>query len=316
MKILKLCLITLFIVGISFAQNQDKKGGKILFSKKMIENENDPSITSSFTAEDNIYALAVLKAEAKDFWDYDIKGGDFSLVFDFLDEEPKLLYYSSGTIRGEFLKKSVFPIEILPDPKSVMCYGDHPLKFKRFGVNDQGSDGPIGTALRMKKLPSGKQRVHVTININYAPAAEGEFDITAADFKVFDAIAKKLIEGANRGAMKNAKMPEAKKSDKGLEKQMITALTNSNDWKTGFIKGKSVVKLVIIDPDWMIRRNEFTGAILHRYIRAAAAVKDGEGKCRVYQLITFQEDYVGGKFKPLRYDGIGDNYEIECDKIK
>lgn len=316
MKILKFLFLFLFLSGFLPAQNEGRQGGKILFSKKMIEKEDDASIISSFTAADNIYALVVLKDIPKNFWNYPVKAEDFQLVFDFLDETPKLLYYSTGRIKGAALEKTVLLLEILPDPKTIMCYADNPIWYKRFGMNEQGTDGPIGIALRMKTLPPGKQRVHLTLNLNYTPAASGEFDITAADFKVFDGIATELIDGANKSAMRNAKMPEAKKSDKVLELQMISALMNSNDWKTGFIKGKSVVKLVIIDPDWIIRRNEFTGAILHRYIRAAAAVKNAEGKCRVYQLITFQEDYVGGKFKPLKYDGAGDSFEIECDKVK
>jgi hypothetical protein len=316
MKIFKIIFVLHVLFSISFAQNENKQGGKILFSKASIEKEDDASITTNFTSDDNIYALVVLKDAAKTFWSYPIKAEDFQFVFDFLDEQPKELLYSTGRMKGVVLEKRVIPFEILPDPKTITSYTDNPVSYKRFGVNDQGTDGPICIAYRLKKLPPGKQRVHVTFNLNYANAAEGDFEITAPDFKVFDGTAAKLIEGANKGAMQNAKMPEAKKSDKALEKQMIAALTNSNDWKTGFIKGKSLVKLVIIDPDWMIRRNEFTGAVLHRYIRAAAAVKDADGKCRVYQLITFQEDFIGGKFKPLKYDGVGDGFEIECDKVK
>ena len=317
MKTLKIFITLLMLVAISFAQNEERIGGKILFSKEPISNENDPGITNSFTQNDYIYALVILKDLAKNFWSYPIKAEDFQLVFEFLDEKPTNLYYTNGRIKGAELEKSIISLEILPNPSKMVSYNpDNPISFKRFGVNDQGSDGPIGISLRMKSLPPGKQRVLVKFNLNYSEAAKGEFEITSSDFRMFDQVAKNLIDGANKTALKSAKMPEAKKVDKDLENKMIQAIMNSNDWKTGFIKGKSIVKLVIIDPDWEIRRNQVTGAILHRYIRAAAAIKGPDNKCRVYNLFTFQQDYVGGKFQPLKYDGVGDNYEIDCDKIK
>jgi len=44
-------------------------------------------------------------------------------------------------------------------------------------------------------------------------------------------------------------------------------------------------------------------------------VKDNDGKCYYYPLVTFQEDYVGGSFQPLRYDGAGDRVAIICENV-
>lgn len=95
---------------------------------------------------------------------------------------------------------------------------------------------------------------------------------------------------------------------------MVAALKNSNDWKTGFIDGTEVLK-VAITYDWEIRRHEISGAILHRYCIAYMAVKTKSGGCAYYR-VTFQEDYVGGKFQPLRYDGVGDKVMMDCAKLK
>jgi len=102
-------------------------------------------------------------------------------------------------------------------------------------------------------------------------------------------------------------------NDNKLEAEMIAVLKNSQTYKER-IKGQ-VIKLVIIDPDWMIRRNEITGIILHRYIRATVAVKNDDGTCTVWQLITFQQDYVGNKFGKTKFDGVGDPYKIPCENI-
>ncbi len=52
---------------------------------------------------------------------------------------------------------------------------------------------------------------------------------------------------------------------------------------------------------------KFQGPFCIAYIRAAIAVKTKDvGTVAYYNLVTFQEDYVGGKFLPLKYDGAGD----------
>lgn len=95
---------------------------------------------------------------------------------------------------------------------------------------------------------------------------------------------------------------------------MIKVLKASNTYKER-IKGE-VIKLVIVDPDWTIRRNELTGIILDRYIRATVAVKNADGTCTVWQLITFQQDYVSNVFRQTKFSGVGDPYKIPCENVK
>ncbi|MCJ7484252.1 MAG: hypothetical protein MUO31_14965, partial [Thermodesulfovibrionales bacterium] len=57
------------------------------------------------------------------------------------------------------------------------------------------------------------------------------------------------------------------------------------------------------------------GIILHRYIRAAIAVKNSDGTCTVWPLVTFQQDYVGDKFQKTRFDGVGNPYKIPCEHV-
>jgi hypothetical protein len=119
---------------------------------------------------------------------------------------------------------------------------------------------------------------------------------------------------AGNVATQSATLPKAEMTDKKLESEMIAVLKASNTYKER-IKGE-VVKLVIIDPDWTIRYHEISGAILHRYIRATAAVKNSDGTCTVWQLITFQQDYVSNAFQKMKFDGVGDPYKIPCENVK
>ena len=122
-----------------------------------------------------------------------------------------------------------------------------------------------------------------------------------------------LSESASNLKTKDTVMPKSALSDKKLEAEMIKAFKGSQTYKDR-VKGK-VLRLVIIDPDWMIRRNKLTGIILHRYIRAAIAVKTSDGTCTVWQNVTFQQDYVSNKFQKTKFDGIGDPLKIPCENV-
>ena len=65
----------------------------------------------------------------------------------------------------------------------------------------------------------------------------------------------------------------------------------------------------------MIRWHEISGAILHRYIRAAMAVKNSDGSCTLWNLVTFQQDYVSDAFQKTRFDGVGDPVKIPCENV-
>ncbi len=122
-----------------------------------------------------------------------------------------------------------------------------------------------------------------------------------------------LNESASSLKTKDAVMPKAARTDKNLQADMARAFTSSQTYKDR-VKGE-VLRVVIIDPDWMIRRNAVTGIILHRYIRAAIAVKNADGTCTVWQNVTFQQDYVSNKFQETKFDGIGDPFKIPCENV-
>ncbi|MBN1272989.1 MAG: hypothetical protein JXB26_12035 [Candidatus Aminicenantes bacterium] len=109
-------------------------------------------------------------------------------------------------------------------------------------------------------------------------------------------------------------MAKSARSDKKLEGEMIEAFKASQTYKDR-VKGK-VLRVVIIDPDWMVRRHQISGEILHRYIRAEIAVQNADGTCTLWKLVTFLQDYVGGKFQSTKFDGIGDPLKIPCDNVK
>ena len=182
--------------------------------------------------------------------------------------------------------------------------------YKKFGSEFYG---PVAFATALSQLGPGEHTIIVKLNCNYNVVSTGKFVIKGNDYTVYKKMSKDLNDYASGASTKSAVMPKAARSDKGLESEMIGALKSSQTYKER-IKGE-VLRVVIIDPDWMIRRNEITGVILHRYIRATIAVKNSDATCTVWQLVTFQQDYVGNKFQQTRFDGVGDPYKIPCENV-
>ncbi len=136
----------------------------------------------------------------------------------------------------------------------------------------------------------------------------GEINLNAGDASKWKATVKKL-NGAN---VAKVELPEAVESDPALEAKMV-AFTNkyalANGWKEKFSKA-------VITTDWQTIRNELTGAILGRTRDAAMCATWPDGHC-TFQTIGFQQDYDGSNYSPsLIWGGVGDQSEIECEKIK
>ena len=167
-------------------------------------------------------------------------------------------------------------IDIIPSREKITAYGNGDLLYDKFGKEYAG---PVKYAQAIGKLTAGEHTLIVKVNINYQFVAEGKFKIKGEDYSFYKSLAKELNESVDLLKMKDAVMPKAAMNDKKLEAEMIVALKNSQTYKDR-IKGE-VIRLVIVDPDWYIRRNEITGMIMHRYIRAAVAVKNADGTCTV-----------------------------------
>ena len=295
--------------------------GEMHFSKKMITSPAVEAPVTEFRSGDAIYSIAYLpstvqklfnaKPESKvevEVFIYTIKPP----LYSYQQPSEEQLAYAAMKVSGTALQNNYLIVDIVPEPDKTTAYGTPEITYKEFGKK---YEGPVGYAEELAKLAAGKNTLKVLIKCNYEDVASGTITIEGDDFSIYAKKSEELNLAASSAGAKSATFPEAKKKDPALESRMITALKNSNDWKTGFIDGTEVVKTAIIDADWYVRRHEITGIILHRYIRTAFAVKTKSGGC-AYYTVTFQEDYVGGNFQPLRYDGTTTKTMINCENLK
>lgn len=301
------------------AQPQEKED--IIFSKMPIDPLQPGVSVTSFMAGDPIYTVAYLDKTVQEI--YDVQSTAKVMVDVFLYEIQPPLYdyqqpqemqlsYSSYWLSGSALQNKYLVIDIAPLPDQTSAYGNPEIFYKKFG---EKFDGPVIYTQDLAKLEPGDRSLKMVVRCNYQDVASGHFLLSGTDFSAYKKLSGEINMAAQNIGTQNAMMPKAKKSDPALEASMIAAIKKSNDWASGRFDATEILRLVIIDVDWTIRYHEISGAILHRYIRAAIAVKTRDGNCARYDLITFQEDYVSGKFQPLRYDGAGDKVMMDCANV-
>jgi hypothetical protein len=298
----------------TFAQ----KPGEIVFSRMLIDPQNPAALTSQFKSGDTIYALAFLEKSILTILGSEEKKVDVEVFLYELKpplysyQQPSEIQLESNTLRvaGDALQKTFLPLDIVPGTNAMTAYGSQNLVYQKFGSEFYG---PVAYAAALSTLEPGEHTIIVKLSCNYQFVAVGKLVIQGSDYAVYKKMSKDLNESVSGASTKKAVMPKAALSDKGLEAEMINAFKNSQTYKDR-IKGE-VLRVVIVDPDWMVRRNELTGIVLHRYIRAAIAVKNSDGTCTVWPLVTFQQDYVGDKFQKTKFDGVGDPYKIPCENV-
>jgi hypothetical protein len=309
--------IFLILMETMAAQNP----GEIIFSSAPIEPSNPSGTRNDFTAGDNIYAVAYLTDAVKKL--YQNQSPDATLqveifiyevvppLYDYQQPMENQLTFAEMWLKGSIKENKYLVIDLVPDPANTTAYGGKEISYKSFGKK---FEGPVAFAEALGNLSPGDHKLKIVVNCYYAPVATGEITIKGSDYSVYSTLSQQLNNAAVNAASADAEFPKAVTSDPAREAKMVAALKNSNDWKTGFIDGTDVIKTAITY-DWEIRRHEISGAILHRYCIAAIAFKTKSGEC-AYRKMTFQEDYVGGKFQPLHYDGAGDKVNMLCEKIK
>jgi hypothetical protein len=312
-------LLLFLICALQYLNAQNP--GEIIFSSSPIDPASPAGLKTEFNAGDYLYAVAYLPQSLKEIYanagsvkNFDIEIFIYEIkppLYNYQQPSEEQLTFTNMWVSTGLKEQKFLVADIVPDPETTVAYTSPDITYKEFGKK---FEGPVNFAEALIKLGPGEHTLKFVVKCYYNDAATGTIKISGKDFSVYGKTAEALNNTAMNAGAKNAVLPKAGKSDPLLEKQMIAAFKGSNDWKSGFIDATEVLKLVIIDNDWYIRRHEISGAILHRYIRAAIAVKTKSGQC-AYNLVTFQEDYVSGKFQPLRYDGAGDKVMMDCGNL-
>ncbi len=271
-------------------------GGNIVFSKTPIDLKKPANLTTNFKAGDKIYSVVYLKETMKE-----MAKGSSSLGFEIkchLDGKYKCSF--GVKVKGEALDSKTLVLDIAPDPQKITTYDNPKIIYAKIFERYGKRGGPMQLTKMLSTLPAGKHTLKLVF-YRYGDKATGEFTIDG-DFKSYENLYKELDALNTKGIA----MPKGKRTDKKMEAGMLAAMkaTGNKAWA-----GK-ILRIVIIDKDWFLRRHKISGAILERYIRACVAVKDSDGQCWMYKLVTFNEDYIGDKFQKMKCQGAGSRVKI------
>lgn len=305
MRQLQKAAIILLAIILTFQLGKTQTAGTIVFSKQPIDDNHPANLSTSFKTGDYIYGVAYftksVKKQCKGRMPRTATKAGIEMLVYFNDQYKNSM---NVTLKNNLLKSKILTVDIAPEPAKMTAYTDPNLGWRMYGAVKQG---PMLFSQMLADLDEGKTKVKIEIKACYEVIASGVFTIEGNDFDFYE----NLINGLKNAQTQTVQMPQAKRNDPALQKEMKSLLkaSSNNAWK-GTIK-----KIVIIDRDWYIVRHKLTGAILHRYIRAEVAVQKNDG-CYLYHLVTFKQNYVGNKFDKTYWDGAGDRVKIPCGNVK
>lgn len=302
----------------------DAKPQNIRFSTLPINPENPDKLTNEFKTGDYIYAIVDLPEIINKYYPHEKSDKAVSIdimLYTLTPPPPGAFYKEDRELQLSTTNLLIPPsqrendyllLEIAPNPELETVYSNPEMKFREFGKK---WNGPAQLALDISTLEPGKNKIKMVVHLRYNPVANGIFNINGDDFQFYAGLSDQLNMLAAEGGASAAQFPRAEKSDPELEKRMIAEFKNSNDYKNGRFNVEEILKIAIYDKDWHIRRHDFTGIILERYIRASIAIKGKDGQCGYYN-VTFKQDYVGGQYEPMKYDGSTERKAIKCENLK
>jgi hypothetical protein len=257
----------------------EKNVEKIFFSNSpiIIKQENLSALKTEFKAGESIYAMI--------YSNYQLNFLS-TVVQIYIDdmEKPKFAYsYPFKTNSTE----TYFALDIVPTIEGFKQL--YSAEWTRI----------------LSELTPREHKIGFELASDFNRYAYAEFTVDCSqNIDKWESLAKVLAEKA----IDMARMPTAGQKNTTLEQSMMNAFKKDNPGVTAY-------KVVILDPDWGVYKNEYTEIIEYRSIFTAIAVKNTDGKYYVYNNAIFKQVYTGSGYGPIEYIGSTESYEIRYENI-
>ena len=276
----------------------------MVFSSSPIDPASPANLTTSFAAGDSIYALVQLDETFQNLAEPDADEPPTRVMVEvktYVDGSYEASF--NITLRNDAAAGRTLALDIAPEPENLTAFDNPEVEVgKTFDVYD----GPIQFTKTLKELAPGEHTIRVEV-YHYGVWAQADFVIQGEDYAVYGERRDGLLEEIT----KSFTMPEPKMVDADLEAEMLEALKSADAevWQN------DILRIVIIDADWYVEHYDDTALILRRYIRTNVAIKDADGACWVYDLVTFEQEHDGSEYGPTTFSGVGDRKEILEENI-
>ena len=276
----------------------------MVFSSSPIAPAGPEDLTTSFTAGDPIYALVQLDETFQHLAEPDADEPPARVMVEvktYVDGSYEATF--NIALRDDAAAGQTLALDIAPEPENLTAFDDPNVEVgKTFDVYD----GPIQFTKTLMELTPGQHTIRVEV-YHYAVWAQADFVIKGEDYAVYGELRDSLLEEITRSFT----MPEPQMVDADLEAEMLEALKSAEAevWQN------DILRIVIIDADWYVEHYDDTEIILRRYIRANVAIKDADGVCWVYDLVTFEQVHDLEEYGPTTFSGVGDRKKILEENI-
>lgn len=267
--------------------------GRIVFAAAPIDPANPANLTTSFKAPEHIYGLIQMDKSWSSLLGKKTDDGLQVLVPIGMHIDGQDVGFQYIEIKkAEAKDGKLLVLDIAPDAANMTAYKDRGFSYGESRGNRQ--IGPDLFTYNLSQLKPGKHKVRIRVSSFSDVLAVGDFTIEGEDFKPY----AKLHEQIVAQAQSHATMPEAKKTDKALEREMLELLDNAG-WE-------NIRKLVIVDKDWWLDRVAGgDSAVKSRHIAAAVAAKVADGKFFWSNCTFHQQRLISGGFGPLELTRTG-----------
>ncbi|HUM51409.1 MAG TPA: hypothetical protein PK431_06310 [Chitinophagales bacterium] len=273
-----------------------KSIGKIVFSNQKItqENTSEALLKTTFKLDDAIYGRVFTETSVKNYALYrdgDVTGSaktndkSYYFIKIFIDGAAQKFLFNSDDNGGKYETWNTWQI-------FVAAKGDDAKNNRAHIVEALNKLSPGKHTIKLQ-LFGGESGIDYTIK----PIAEGEFtlDVEAG---------KSMKIGKNWASYKAAMVNPA------LEKQIVDVVNKyatKQGWKETFTKAK------ILDADWYVTKNEWTGIPLYRTINVVVYAKWPDGHCTAQEFSVIQNYNDGAFSKVTEYNALGNQDRIDCE---
>ncbi len=262
---IKKTILSFFTLAMLLCVNVYAGGGKIVFSKSIIDAATGESLvsTASFDVGEMVYCHVYLPkaiGKYKESYGTHQPCSYWSAVVYIDDIERPHYSVNNESFKNEEESTTTNFGFILCDgkTKSESDYGSDSKAFKK-AIND---------------LKPGPHKIRVEIWID-DKRAKGEFTLNKTENA-------KLKLGVSFNDVK------AKMTDVPLEDKIMKFLKEEQQSGSGFYSTTTYLKLKIIIPEWEIRNHPSSGVIIGRSLDIALVYKTKNGDCEIGQFCVFQ----------------------------
>lgn len=305
--------------GLLFPED-NSTSSKLAESKTLIPAKKKAYEAETFTSDfhkNNVGAIGFSATGAKGFSaKKSVTAGEKFVMTIFFDR-PMALIYPEGNIylemsghcdEEEDLRITLSGAELDKSYFDYVVFGDNSYADP---VEDKLQEEILRELVRVKG--SSKEVSFTTVhrsNIDKTQLFKGSVTFDGTNMAGIGKYDVKRV-GLTDVRLADVRMPKALKTDAGVAAQMKKAFMT----KYGKSDVVAVKRVVIINTDWTVRRNELTGLIISRFMDAAVAYERVDGTCR-YEEARFTQSYQGGgKYGACFWDGVGDNEEMSCKNV-